>query len=128
MSAEQEYHCPKCHYEWESICDFNGCPQCGDGRIWLDGEEHSLTRRQEWNDGGIWMEAAVHQGGNGLWTAWVIKTERGRPRKRGGGFCAGKTLDFKMPPQMATRQLAKEWCDSEWRRMSANLSPLRIAA
>jgi phage FluMu protein Com len=28
VSAEQEYKCPKCGYEWETILPFNGCPRC----------------------------------------------------------------------------------------------------
>lgn len=28
MSGEQEYFCPKCKYEWETLEGFDGCPRC----------------------------------------------------------------------------------------------------
>lgn len=28
MSGEQEYFCPKCKYEWETLEGYNGCPNC----------------------------------------------------------------------------------------------------
>ena len=28
MSGEQEYFCPKCGYEWETLDPFTGCPEC----------------------------------------------------------------------------------------------------
>ena len=36
MSAEQEYKCPKCGYEWETILDFEGCPECSRKALTLE--------------------------------------------------------------------------------------------
>ena len=61
------------------------------------------------------VEATVCLGGNGLWSAWIAKTKRGRFKKRGVGRIAGKSMKFEMMrPQTKGVNEAQRWVTSNW--------------
>lgn len=65
------------------------------------------------------FEARVIQGGNGLWTAYVYKTTKGRKKKKGTGCIAGKVILAEvMKPQAGTKELARIWAEEIWTRIA----------
>lgn len=71
----------------------------------------------EYRQGETVRQAKVIQGGNNLWTAYVVQSQLGRVRKNGSGRIAGKTVHFEvLKPQAKTRQEAKEWAEAAWTR------------
>lgn len=85
-----------------------------EGADWREGDERSFTRR--WQAGEVVVEGQIAQGGDTLWTSSVIKLQLGRPRKRGSGRVAGKTLDFIMPRRTSTREEALRLAEEAFER------------
>lgn len=68
-------------------------------------------------DGAIVTEAAVFQGGNGLWTLFVYQTAKGPNRKRGSGRIGGKSVASYCPEQQKTREQAIALCENKWHEL-----------
>lgn len=68
------------------------------------------------------FDARIHQGGNGLWTAYVYRTTKGRKKKVGIGQIAGKVIFHEMmKPQSKTIEEAKIWAEEIWTEITRNL-------
>lgn len=85
--------------------------------------EDGGVRREEWF-GGERQYCQVVLGGNGLWSAWVERTRRGRTKKKGRGYCAAKTIRFDMmKPQRKIRADALNWAADAWDRLLQPTDP-----
>lgn len=71
---------------------------------WKKESEESFQCELE-RDGLIFF-GHVLRGGDDRWTSYVIVAEKGRPKKRGRGFIAGKTLRHVMLPRLMDRDEA----------------------